>query len=99
MIIDALPFHTSLFVTNMASIRMNYVYHHIYDFGTTSVFVSIGKKESKLDMDREGNVFKKNVLPLGIVIDERICSGAAYARGFNYFERLLKNPECLEINE
>ncbi len=99
VILDALPFHTSLFLTNMASIRMNYVYHHIYDFGTTSVFVSIGKKESKLDMDKEGNVFKKNVMPLGIVIDERICSGAGYARGFNYFERLLKNPECLEINE
>jgi len=96
MVIDALPFHTSLFITNMASIRMGAVYHHIYDFGTTSIFMSIGKKESKLDLDKENNVVKKNILPLGVVIDERICSGATYAMGFNYFDRLLKNPACLE---
>lgn len=95
-ILDALPFHTSFFITNMASIRMGYVYHHIYDFGTTSIFASIGKKESKLVLDKEKNVIIKNELPMGIVVDERICSGATYALGFNYFERLLKNPECLE---
>lgn len=95
-ILDALPFHTSLFITNMASIRMGAVYHHIYDFGTTSVFISIGQKDSQLELDREDKVVKKNVLPLGIVIDERICSGATYAMGFNYFDRLLRNPDCLE---
>lgn len=98
-VLDALPFHTSLFITNMASIRMGYVYHHIYDFGTTSIFMSIGQKETKLDMDKEDHIIKKSELPLGIVIDERICSGATYAMGFNYFERLLKNPACLEEKE
>ncbi|MBE7015154.1 MAG: hypothetical protein E7419_08180, partial [Ruminococcaceae bacterium] len=43
IIINASPFHTSMFITNMASIRMNYVYHHIYNFGTTSVFFSMGQ--------------------------------------------------------
>lgn len=96
-ILDALPFHTSFFITNMASIRMGYVYHHIYDFGTTSIFASIGTKETKIDLDRENNIVKKSLLPMGIVIDERVCSGAEYALGFNYFEKLLKNPESLEV--
>lgn len=96
-ILDALPFHTSLFITNMASIRMNYVYHHIYDFGTTSIFLSIGKKEDKIELDKDNKLQKKEELPMGLVIDERICSGATYALGFNYFERLLKDPECLEL--
>lgn len=39
---DALPFHTSLFVTNMASIGMTRVYHHIYNFGDTTMFLSLG---------------------------------------------------------
>ncbi len=97
-ILDALPFHTSLFITNMASIRMGYVYHHLYDFGTTSIFVSIGQKETKLDIDKDNNIVKKKELPLGVVIDERICSGAIYSLGFNEFDRILKNPECLETN-
>ena len=98
-ILDALPFHTSLFITNMASIKMGAVFHHIYDFGTTSVFISIGQKESKLELDRDNNVVKKSYIPLGAVIDERICSGAVYAMGFNYFDRLLKNPAVLESIE
>lgn len=98
-ILDALPFHTSLFVTNMASIKMGAVFHHIYDFGTTSVFISIGQKDSRLELDKENNIVKKSYIPLGAVIDERICSGAVYAAGFNYFDKLLKNPVLLETNE
>ena len=96
-LLDELPFHTSFFITNMASIRMGYVYHHIYDFGTTSIFASIGTKETKLDLDKENNIVKKNLLPMGIVIDERVCTGSEYALGFNYFDKLLKNPESLEV--
>ncbi len=96
-LLDELPFHTSFFITNMASIRMGYVYHHIYDFGTTSIFASIGTKETKLDLDKENNIVKKNLLPMGVVIDERVCTGSEYALGFNYFDKLLKNPESLEV--
>ena len=39
-IVDASPFHTSLFVTNLASIRAGAAYHHLYQFGTTGIFVS-----------------------------------------------------------
>ncbi len=95
-IIDISPFHTSMFITNMASIKMNYVYHHIYNFGTTSIFFAMGQKEEKLKMDKDGNIYKKYVMPLGIVTDERICSGADYAHGLYIMEKYLKNPELLE---
>ena len=96
-VIDASPFHASMFITNMASIRTEYVYHHIYDFGTVSAFIGMGRKETVPVFDREGNVVKKNYLPLGVVIDERICSGYEYSRGLSFMERLLKNPHLLEI--
>lgn len=98
-IIDISPFHTSMFITNMASIRMNYVYHHIYNFGTTSIFFAMGQKEQKLVMDKDENILKKNVMPLGIVIDERICSGAEYAQGLALMEKYIKNPRLLEKDE
>ena len=95
-IIDASPFHTSMFITNLASIRMGYVYHHIYDFGTTSVFISMGQKETQVKLDKENNPVIRNVMPLGIVTDERICSGAEYSAAFAVFEKYLKNPVILE---
>ena len=39
---------------------------------------------------------RKKLLPLGVVMDERIATGIEYSRFFAAFERYLKNPELLE---
>ena len=92
-IIDLSPFHTSLFVTNLASINTRYIYHHCYEFGTTSVFICMGKPT--LDPLAPAGSRKKQ-LPLGVVMDERIATGIEYSRFFAAFERYLKKPELLE---
>lgn len=94
-IIDASPFHTSLFLSNLASIRTNYIYHHLYNFGTTSEFITMGKHVKSLELVR-GEVVEKKLYPLAIVTDERICSGDYYANCFRQLESILKHPEQLE---
>ena len=96
VILDASPFHTSLFVTNMASIGMPAVKHHIYNFGTTSLFFSIGMPERTVAVGPDGKAIRKRVLPLGVVADERICAGAVYARAVSSIMKCLNNPEILE---
>ena len=91
------PFHTSLFISNMASIGMNYVYHHIYDFGTTSLFVTMGRPEQKLCRNNDGTCRSKRVMPVGVVIDERIAAGAVFARMFSSVLKYLHDPELLEV--
>lgn len=95
-IIDISPFHCSLFVTNMASLGMPAVFHHLYNFGTTSIFLSLGKPERSNKPGLNGSGSKRNIVPCGVVIDERCCGGAAYARGFQYLQSLINNPELLE---
>ena len=92
-IIDLSPFHTSLFITNLASINTSYIFHHFYEFGTTSVFVCMGKPV-KDPFAPEGTHKKR--MPLGVVMDERIATGIEYSRFFAAFERYLKKPELLE---
>ena len=41
-VIDASPFHESLLLSNLASIRTNHIYHHVYEFGTTSISITMG---------------------------------------------------------
>ncbi len=96
-IINASPFHTSMFITNMASIRMPTVYHHIYNFGTTSVFASLGKREERVVINKNGELKNTSIIPMAFVIDERITSGAVYAKALHLWEKYLKNPELLEI--
>lgn len=94
-IVDASPFHTSLFVTNLASIRTNTIYHHLYEFGTTGVFVSMGQPMKKLRPN--GETFEeKKVMELGIVTDERIANGHYYGRCFKELSKYYKNPALLE---
>ena len=90
-IIHLSPFHTSMFISNLASIQMNYVYHHLYQFGTTSLFVTLGKPRRVTD----GNGNTKRMMTLGVSIDERICKGAIWAKAFFEFKRALENPERL----
>ncbi|BAK99872.1 hypothetical protein OBV_26740 [Oscillibacter valericigenes Sjm18-20] len=92
-IIDLSPFHTSLFVTNLASINTSCIYHHCYEFGTTSVFICMGKPVRKPDA-LPGE--KGRVMPLGVVMDERIATGIEYSHFFAAFSRNMRNPETLE---
>ena len=95
-IINASPFHTSLFVTNLASIRTNAIYHHLYEFGTTGIFISMGQPERRIEKNGE-TAEEKKIMPLGIVTDERIANGHYYGRCFRELNRYYKNPELLEV--
>lgn len=95
-IIDLSPFHMSLGITNLASIRTNHIYHHTYDFGTTSVFMSIGNMRYVPKMS-DGRLIFERCIPLGVVMDERICTGSYYAAAFRRISEYLKKPELLEL--
>ena len=95
-VIDLSPFHTSLFISNMASLRMNSIYHHIYNFGTTSVFFGVGRRETKLRMSVDGKLKGVKVYPIGCVIDERIMAGSQFGQAFHLINHYLKNPQLLE---
>lgn len=95
-VIEVSPFHTSLFLVNMASLGMPFVNHHIYNFGTTSIFLSMGKIERTPVPAQGGNVAFKRIMPMGVVNDERITSGAEFGRAFGYWRDLLANPSLLE---
>ena len=92
-IIELSPFHTSLFVTNLASINTPCIFHHCYEFGTTSVFVCMGRPVPD-PLAPEG--VRKKIMPMSVVMDERIATGIEYSRFFAELFRNLKHPESLE---
>ena len=90
------PFHTSLFITDMGSLGVQPVYHHIYEFGTTSIFVAFGLKNKEKYIDRNNNINERKFINLKVVVDERICDGFYYAKAFRIFRRYMENPHLLE---
>lgn len=94
-IIDVSPFHISLVITDLASIRLDPIYHHIYEFGTTSVAMAMGVNK-EVPKRKGGEIVHEKCMPLGIVMDERIAGGSYFAMGFRRFKDYLKHPEVLE---
>ncbi|MDO4483407.1 MAG: 2-oxo acid dehydrogenase subunit E2 [Clostridia bacterium] len=94
-LLDEIPFHTSMYITNNASIGLHHVNHHIYNFGSTSLFFGMGLLE-KVAVVENGATRMKRYLPIGITADERVCSGAHYAGFFASMVKYMDHPELLE---
>jgi len=94
-IIDASPFHTSLVISNLASIRTNHIFHHVYEFGTTGILITMGNSR-EIPKRVGGEIIHEKCMPLGIVMDERICSGSYFALAFRRMKKYLSNPSLLE---
>ncbi len=94
-IIDVSPFHESLLITNLASIRTNHIYHHTYDFGTTSLAMAMGNLR-EVPKRRSGEIYLERCIPVGLVMDERIATGVYFAQAFRKFREYLSDPSKLE---
>ena len=90
------PFYSSGVLSNVGSIKLKSGYHHLTNWGTCSLFCLIGEKSLQPVFDENGNVTMKEMLELGITIDERLADGYYYAKSIRLFKHLLQNPELLE---
>ena len=95
------PYYASAVLTNLGSIQLHTGYHHLTNWGTTSVFCVIGERKKRPFYDDEGNVCMRDSIDLGLTIDERIADGYYYSKTVRLLRKLLENPEFLEqpLNE
>ena len=94
-LINASPFHTSCYVTYLKSIKCDAIIHHIYNFGTTGIFVAIGKEKYVPVVDFEELKVGK-VMNLGLNMDERFCDGFYFAKSLRVWNDMFHNLHELE---
>ena len=91
----ASPWHSSIFLTNIGSIGVESIYHHLYEFGTCSMFCAMGKKSRRHTMDKNGDLKSHKSIQLKFVLDERICDGFYYASSMRILNKILNDPSGL----
>lgn len=96
-LIDLSPFHSSCFITDVGSIGIKPVYHHIYNFGTNSIFVAFGTRAKEQVVEDDMSVRNRKAMDIKIVADERITDGYYFASAFKMAKRFLTNPEDLKV--
>ncbi len=95
-LIEASPFHGSMIITDMGSLRLRPVFHHIYNFGTLPVFIAFGAKRHAYEIDRHGKVVDNKYVDCKFVIDERIADGHYYGQFLQAYRYIFEHPEILE---
>lgn len=90
------PYASTVFLSNLGSIKLTADYHHLANWGTNSIFVIIGELNQKPFYDEDGNVTVKPALNLGITVDERIADGYYFSNTIKLVRHFLANPHLLD---
>ena len=93
---DASPFHGSMIITDLGSLRVGPIYHHIYNFGTLPLFFAFGAKRVAYEVNRRGEVEKKKYVDLKVVSDERTVDGHYYSQFLQAYRYMFQHPEIVE---
>lgn len=85
------PFFSSVFVTNLGSIGIDAVFHHLYEYGNCPFFINIGKIYKKPIVVGDDRIVPKTVMPIRITFDERIADGLTASRGLLFMKDVIEN--------
>ncbi len=95
-LIETDPYYSSVLISNLGSIKLKSGYHHLSNWGTTSVFVVIGEKKVRPFFNEDGTYTMKDSVEIGLTVDERIADGYYFSKTIRLLKKLLENPELLE---
>jgi hypothetical protein len=89
------PLYASAFVANLGSVGLDAAYHHLYEYGTIPIFVTIGRVRRAPVVLPDGSVGSREVFALRYTYDERVEDGFYAALALERLQALLERPETL----
>ena len=95
------PNYASVFFSNLGSIKCPSVYHHLNNYGTNSIMITIGTMRKEQKLMEDGTIQVRDVVDIGATLDERIADGFYFARSLKLVKHICTHPELLErpLNE
>ncbi len=94
-LIEASCFHCSVFLTNLKSIKLDAIQHHLYEFGNASLFVAMGREKVAPVVEKNKELKLGKVMNVGITMDERVADGFYFAKSLRIWKDIFANLDCL----
>jgi len=88
--------YCTVLLSNLGSIKCDAVYHHLNNFGTNSIVITIGEMHKVVALDENNDPVIRDVVNIGATLDERIADGFYFARSLKLIKYLFKNPHLLD---
>jgi hypothetical protein len=95
-ITDGDPNYSSIFLSNLGSIKCPAVYHHLNNYGTNSFMLTIGTMHKEKVIMDDGSEQIRDFVAIGVTIDERIGDGFYFARSLKLVKYLFAHPQLLD---
>ena len=93
---DVDPYLSSIFISNLGSIKMEANYHHLINWSLNSIFVIANRMYKQPFFNEDGTYEMKDGMNISVTIDERIADGFYFAKSLELFKNILAHPEMLE---
>ncbi len=90
------PNYTTILCSNLGSIKCPSVYHHLNNYGTNSVMVTIGALHKEKVIMPDGAEAIRDFVDIGATLDERIADGFYFARSLKLIKHIFAHPELLD---
>ena len=90
------PNYTTILVSNLGSIKCPSVYHHLNNYGTNSIMITIGTLHKEEILMEDGHKEIRDVIDVGATLDERIGDGFYFAKSLKLIKHIFAHPELLE---
>ena len=89
------PNYSSVLLSNLGSIRSDSCYHHLSNYGTCSVMITIGVLHKEQKLMEDGTWQPRDVINCTFTIDERLADGFYYAKSLRIAKYMLEHPEVM----
>lgn len=89
------PNYSSVLLSNLGSIRSDSCYHHLSNYGTCSVMITIGVLHKEQKLMEDGTWQPRDIINCTFTIDERLADGFYYAKSLRIAKYMLEHPEVM----
>lgn len=89
------PNYSTVLLSNLGSIGAGAPYHHLSNYGTCSIMVTIGTIRKEIEETVDGIRREREKLDVTFTLDERIADGFYFAKSLRITKFLLEHPDYL----
>ena len=93
---DGDPNYSTILVSNLGSIQCPSVYHHLNNYGTNSIMITLGTVHKEPVLQPDGSCQLRDLVDVGATLDERIGDGFYFARSLKLVKYIFAHPELLD---
>ena len=93
---DGDPNYSTVLLSNLGSIQGPAVYHHLNNYGTNSIMITVGTIHKEELIMPDGSKQIRDVVDIGATVDERIADGFYFVRSLKLVKHIFAHPELLD---